>query len=111
MKFLSIVLHPIFIFPWGILIAFSTGGRYEPWQIATASISIILQGGTDWGGSCLFAGWMANYLFFSFAVPIYAIISIPEISKVSFIKTLQSVVKKNERVYIFLFVVGTDLDF
>ncbi|EMS86633.1 hypothetical protein MAL08_16100 [Leptospira noguchii] len=102
MKFLSIVLHPIFIFPWGIVIAFSTGGRYEPWQIATASIPIILQGGTDWGGSCLFAGWMANYLFFSFAAPIYAIISIPEISKVSFIKTLQSVVKKMKG-YIFFF--------
>ncbi|EMN48232.1 hypothetical protein LEP1GSC088_3773 [Leptospira interrogans str. L1207] len=64
MKFFSIIFHPILILPWGILIAFSTGARYEPWEIATASIPIILQGGTDWGGSCLFAGWVANYLFF-----------------------------------------------
>lgn len=63
----------------------------------------------DWGGSCLFAGWMANYLFFSFAAPIYATVSISETSEVNFITTLQSVVKKNEMVY--LFVVGADYDF
>lgn len=102
MKFFSIIFHPILILPWGILIAFSTGGRYEPWEIATASIPIILQGGTDWGGSCLFAGWMANYLFFSFAAPIYATVSIPETSEVNFITTLQSIVRKMKW-YIFFF--------
>ncbi|EMO65654.1 hypothetical protein LEP1GSC132_2046 [Leptospira kirschneri str. 200803703] len=55
----------------------------------------------DWGGSCLFAGWMANYLFFSFAAPIYATVSISETSEVNFITTLQSVVKKMKW-YIFL---------
>ncbi|WP_078130640.1 hypothetical protein [Leptospira alexanderi] len=73
MKFLFLVTHPILILPWGIVIAFNTGGKYEPWQIATANIPIFLQGGTDWGGSCMFAGWMANYIFFSFVAPIYAI--------------------------------------
>lgn len=102
MKFFSIIFHPTLILPWGILIAFSTGARYEPWEIATASIPIILQGGTDWGGSCLFAGWVANYLFFSFAAPIYATVSVPETSEVNFITTLQSVVKKMKW-YIFFF--------
>ncbi|EKP06167.1 hypothetical protein LEP1GSC018_1765 [Leptospira kirschneri str. 2008720114] len=103
MKFFSIIFHPILILSWGILIARSTGGRYEPWEIATASIPIILQGGTDWGGSCLFAGWMANYLFFSFAAPIYATVSISETSEVNFITTLQSVVKKMKWYIFFVF--------
>lgn len=110
MKFFSIIFHPILILPWGILIAFSTGARYEPWEIATASIPIILQGGTDWGGACLFAGWVANYLFFSFAASIYATVSVPETSEVNFITTLQSVVKKMKW-YIFSFCCWSRLRF
>ncbi|ASP41188.1 hypothetical protein AMR47_01820 [Leptospira interrogans] len=92
MKFFSIIFHPTLILPWGILIAFSTGARYEPSEIATASIPINLLGRTEWGGSSLIAGWVANYLIFSFVAPIYATDSVPVTSEVNFITTLQSVV-------------------
>lgn len=111
MKFFSIIFHPILILPWGILIAFSTGARYEPWEIATASIPIILQGGTDWGGSCLFAGWVANYLFFFFCGFHLCNCFCPRNFGSKLYNHSSIRCKKNEMVYIFLFVVGADYDF
>jgi len=71
---LFLLTSPWLIIPWGLIVSLSTGGRYQPWQIATAAIPLILQGSDDWGGSCLFAGWIANYLFFTFAAPIQVIL-------------------------------------
>ena len=102
--FLRIATHPWTIFPWGIIIASITGGKYEPWEIATANIPIILQGSTDWGGSCLFAGWVANYLFFSIAAPIYALVTIEDTLQNNLV-TLLSLVLKTMKWHVLAFLI------
>jgi hypothetical protein len=104
---------PLMIIPQGLIIATAVGlGIYEPPEIHRhLERHIFLQGNTDWGGGCLFAGTIALYVVFGFTAAWYLTLKLNE-SKIrtSFLRTLGRafwVLK----FHILLFIVGGTANF
>ena len=69
---------PLMIIPQGLVIAIAVGMFiYEPPEIHRhLERHIFLQGNTDWGGGCLFAGTVALYVVFGFTSAWYLMLSL-----------------------------------
>lgn len=69
---------PLMIIPQGLVVAIAVGlFIYEPPEIHRhLERHIFLQGNTDWGGGCLFAGTVALYVVFGFTSAWYLMFSL-----------------------------------
>jgi hypothetical protein len=69
---------PLMIVPQGLVVAIAVGMFiYEPPEIhGHLERHIFLQGNTDWGGGCLFAGTVALYVVFGFTSAWYLMLSL-----------------------------------
>lgn len=69
---------PLMIIPQGLVVAVAVGMfMYEPPEIhGHLERHIFLQGNTDWGGGCLFAGTVALYVVFGFTSAWYLMLSL-----------------------------------
>lgn len=69
---------PLMIIPQGLVVAIAVGIIiYEPPEIHRhLERHIFLQGNTDWGGGCLFAGTVALYVVFGFTSAWYLMLSL-----------------------------------
>ena len=71
---------PLMIIPQAIVVAGLVGGvLYEPPEIHhQLERHVFLQGNTDWGGGCLFAGTVALYVAFGFTAAWYLVLKMKE---------------------------------
>lgn len=69
---------PLMIIPQGLIVAMAVGMFvYEPPEIhGHLERHLFLQGNTDWGGGCLFAGTVALYVAFGFTASWYLSLSL-----------------------------------
>ncbi|MBI3985717.1 MAG: hypothetical protein HY343_02260 [Lentisphaerae bacterium] len=69
---------PLMIIPQGLIVAIAVGMFiYEPPEIhGHLERHIFLQGNTDWGGGCLFAGTIALYVVFGFTSAWYLMLTL-----------------------------------
>lgn len=76
------LLGPWMIVPQAVVVAGLVGGvLYEPPEIHVhLERHIFLQGNTDWGGGCLFAGTIALYVAFGFSAAWYLVLKMQESS-------------------------------
>ena len=76
-----LLLGPWMLIPQAFVVAGLIGGRlYEPPEIhGQLERHIFLQGNTDWGGGCLFAGTIALYVAFGFTAAWYLVLRMQEV--------------------------------
>ena len=72
------LLGPWMILPQSVLVAGYVGGRlYVPPEMhGHLERHLFLQGNTDWGGGCLFAGTIALYVAFGFTAAWYLVLAL-----------------------------------
>lgn len=77
---LKLLLGPWMLIPLAFLVAWLVGGvLYEPPEIHHhLERHLFLQGSTDWGGGCLFAGTVALYVVFGFTAAWYLVLKLEE---------------------------------
>lgn len=79
-KVVEFLLGPWMLFPQALLVAWLVGGvLYEPPEIHRhLERHLFLQGSTDWGGGCLFAGTIALYVAFGFTSAWFLVLKLEE---------------------------------
>lgn len=75
---------PLLIIPQGLVVAAAVGMYvYEPPEIhGDLERHLFLQGNTDWGGGCLFAGTMALYVAFGFTAAWYLTLALSDLPRI-----------------------------
>ncbi len=86
----KLLTGPLLIMPQALAVAIAVGNfMYVPPEIhRDLERHIFLQGNTDWGGGCLFAGTVALYVVFGFTSSWYLTLSLGDTENRSFCRTI-----------------------